>query len=482
MDIAELAQHVRHSPSDHEQRWRLAKKLYKNGQYAAAVEHLQIVRQYRDDKLHVVRFLAATFYRLERYQEAADELADAVAQWPEELTLREQWARALRMAGHRARAREVWTEILTREPGNELAEKNLARLARDDDDEPEPEPLSDSDPGPEAQPGIACPACGTINTEEFERCWKCHAIVTPGGLSLPEASCPVQREPQGPRPLDLSAAWHVVGGIGAFSLYAVGLLIALKTLSSANEGQLGVSALLSAQFFNTRLIVGGALLVLWPLALWLATIIGKTDGVSLTTLGITGAFCAGAAFAATLLPLHLILYALLLLLLLSLAPIALTFQLRFREAAVAWGIHCFLITVVIAATLLAAEGLDAVLQWPTVARYARQHVRDTGVVTHSEVRLPLDAPIRWQSTGSTWLDARLAPPNITIIPGQTATGVTIELQDNTGTRYFKRVGTNAHAFTFPAKPDLEYQFIVTGEDGSKVDLTFGGVLVPKLGS
>ena len=103
MDIAELAQHVRHSPSDHEQRWRLAKKLYKNGQYAAAVEHLQIVRQYRDDKLHVVRFLAATFYRLERYQEAADELADAVAQWPEELTLREQWARALRMAGNARR-------------------------------------------------------------------------------------------------------------------------------------------------------------------------------------------------------------------------------------------------------------------------------------------------------------------------------------------------------------------------------------------
>ncbi|NIA14784.1 MAG: tetratricopeptide repeat protein [Nitrospiraceae bacterium] len=481
MDISELNQHVRSHPNDHEQRWRLAKKLYRNGQHEAAVEHLQIVRQYRDDKLHVVRFLAATYYRLERYEEAAEELKEAVAAWPDELELREQLGRALRMAGRRDEAREVWREILKREPGNKLATKSLARLARQEKDEPEPEPIPDSELGVGADTGIVCPSCGAVNTEEFERCWKCHGIVSPGGLSLSEPP-PRQRESKGQPTIDLSDAWHIFGGICAFSLYAIALLISLKIHSSASGGnELDVSALLSAQFFNTRLILGGVLLILWPLALWLAIIIGKTDGVLFSTLGVTGAFCAGVAFVATLLPLHLVVYALFLVMLLSLAPIVLTFQLRLGQAVLVWGVHCFLVAVVVAVTFLAAEGVDAVLQWPAVARYAREHASDTGLVTRSGVRLPLDVPIRWKSTGSSWLDARLDRVRIEVVPARGASGITVELRDKTGTRYFERVGAAAHAFTFAVELGRDYQFIVTGEDGSEVDVVFHGVLVPELG-
>ncbi len=69
-DVWELAAYVEDHPGDHQQRWRLAKKLYAEREYLLALENLQVLNKEWTPKLNVQRYLAATYYRLGRYTEA----------------------------------------------------------------------------------------------------------------------------------------------------------------------------------------------------------------------------------------------------------------------------------------------------------------------------------------------------------------------------------------------------------------------------
>jgi tetratricopeptide (TPR) repeat protein len=108
VDIWDLSRFVEDHPGDYEQRWRLAKKLYLACEYRLALEHLQILRNEWARKLNVVRYLAATLYRLGRYDEAIRELEDAIYTWPEEIGLREQLARVLEVANRNPEAADAW--------------------------------------------------------------------------------------------------------------------------------------------------------------------------------------------------------------------------------------------------------------------------------------------------------------------------------------------------------------------------------------
>ena len=98
-EMWELARYVEAHPEDHEQRWCLAKKLYVSWEYRLALEHLQVLRNDSELRLNVMRYLAATYYRLGRYSDAAHELRTAVDVWPDEIAPREQLARVLESAG-----------------------------------------------------------------------------------------------------------------------------------------------------------------------------------------------------------------------------------------------------------------------------------------------------------------------------------------------------------------------------------------------
>ena len=63
-------------------------------------------------KINVIRYLAATYYRLKRYSEAAAELLVGLQQWPEEIPLLEQLGRVLEMAGEYEGAAQVWQQVL----------------------------------------------------------------------------------------------------------------------------------------------------------------------------------------------------------------------------------------------------------------------------------------------------------------------------------------------------------------------------------
>jgi len=164
-DLQELTQYVEENPNDHEKRWLLAKKLYNACEYRLALEHLQVLRNEWREKLHVVRYSAATYYRLGRYEEALRDLEYGVATWPNEIGLREQEARVLETAGRREEAARAWDEVLKLDPKHSVAESAVKRLH----EKPAKTPTFDlnlvgTDSGINLHPGQTCPNCGAQNT------------------------------------------------------------------------------------------------------------------------------------------------------------------------------------------------------------------------------------------------------------------------------------------------------------------------------
>ncbi len=127
-DIWDIARYVEANPDDHEQRWRLAKKLYTAWEYRLALEHLQILKNEGPQRISILRYLGATYYRLGRYEEAVRELRTAVELWPDEIGLFEQLARVLEIAGDHEGAADMWEKTQELDPHHPMAAHAAARL------------------------------------------------------------------------------------------------------------------------------------------------------------------------------------------------------------------------------------------------------------------------------------------------------------------------------------------------------------------
>jgi tetratricopeptide (TPR) repeat protein len=127
-DIWDIARYVESNPDDHEQRWRLAKKLYTAWEYRLALEHLQILKNEGPERINILRYLGATYYRLGRYDEAIKELRSAIDSWPDEIGIYEQLARVLEIAGDHAGAAAMWDKTLELDPHHPMAGHAADRL------------------------------------------------------------------------------------------------------------------------------------------------------------------------------------------------------------------------------------------------------------------------------------------------------------------------------------------------------------------
>ena len=91
-DADEIRVYLESYPDDHEQRWRLARKLYEQRAYTAALSELIRLRKSWPDHVPVQRYLGATHFRLGQFAEAASVLEMAVARNPGDVLLLEQLA------------------------------------------------------------------------------------------------------------------------------------------------------------------------------------------------------------------------------------------------------------------------------------------------------------------------------------------------------------------------------------------------------
>ena len=165
-------------PDDHKQRWRLAKRLYRDCQYLSALEHLKILREVWPDQLPVLSYLAATYYRHGKYEKAEAELTSALEKHPEEYAILKHLAKVYEEMGHSGKALKIWKQALVLRPSRQV-EENIARLGvlagyKAENSATSKPPISTLLPPDSDETVRLCPFCDMKNDLFNHRCIGCH--------------------------------------------------------------------------------------------------------------------------------------------------------------------------------------------------------------------------------------------------------------------------------------------------------------------
>lgn len=486
-EIWDIARYVEANPEDHDQRWRLVKKLYSAWEYRLALEHLQVLKEAGVNRLNVLRYLGATYYRLGRYDEAVSELEQAIATWPNEVGLREQLARVLEVAGNRERAAEAWAEISEIDPQHPIAGSAVRRLSKRADDTPVRDlQIEDSDSGIDLRPGRVCPNCGAQNSEEFDRCWQCHAsLVGPND----SGRIPV-RAPAGPL---VSEEWLLLGlGGGAVVALALGVFMALRLVFVEAEPGVLIASVWDVWQYRVaglRVALGAVALVAWPLALWAALYCVRPPHVVPPSLvNFSAVATVAVAYLGTWLQRDLIFLAPVLPLATSLALILGFFRLGAVRAFLVWGLHLGILVAVFYGALIVIERVrlgeyfNPITEMRALVAYVgRDDAQEAdGAHAFPEGRTPYRYQVRWGSTGSRWLDVAAGDVEFRVVNATRQPDLRFEISSTEGTLVFDDVEGEAHVRRYRVEPGTDYTVVVSGPVGVSVRVLTSGLLIPSL--
>lgn len=483
-DLWELGRYVEAHPDDYEHRWRLAKKLYLACEYRLALEHLQVLQNEWSRKLNVARYLAATLYRIGRYEDAVRELEDALEIWPSEIGLREQLARVLEVAGRPEKAALEWEAIAAMKPDHAMALSAVRRLRGEGPRTPVDNDLhlKDSDSGIDLAPKQYCMNCGAQNSAEFDRCWQCHS---PFSLEAkPSGSVLKGRRTQRDQRFAMLCLLALIGpvGYGAFAVY--------QTLPpgfvAGQTDELSVYGEMFDGLMMARLVLGGVLLLAWPIVLLMPLRAVPSDAPSGGVITLTGALLALLTFGALWAPLQLAGLMAALISASSLLLIVGLFGITLRDSLAVWIVQLVVMTAVGGAALAAVEGPMAVLQAPAAIRFAREYEalppERRGEHEAPPGKVNAKFPMVWETTGSTWLDRKLARVEFVVDTPPTQPPLSVDYREEGKAREFHDIRATTFAFTSAVRTGIPCEVNVRGlsdQQGLDVRLTLRSILTPR---
>lgn len=489
-DLWENARYVEKNPMDFHQRWRLAKKLYSAWEYRLALENLLILKQEWQQNLNVLRYLAATYYRLGRYEDAISELRQALQIWPNEVGLYEQLARVLEVSGRRTEAAQVWDDvqkIVPNHPFARLAKKRLLEEPRGNSSEDLH--LADSDSGIDIRPGRVCTHCGAQNGEEEERCWQCRAML-PQHIALKVGNGETPQEEATAYPLreDL----NLIYGLVIVALISTGIylsLILLLNMGNISQGETfqNLWELYRSNLAISRVVMGLVIVLLWPLTLLLIVRLIQPPDCALSTERIlfTGLLTALTAFLCTWLPGSAILLSMAAPATLSLLFITLLYGLGLPRALGVWLLHTALAGVIAVSAFFLSESvqlgrffnpfreMSAVIQYLQEVETPRANSHDL-----EDDILPVRQKLYWESTGSAWLDTRVNLVKFNLSTNIISRDLKFELRDSSGTQVFEFIRGLQWSDLVTVTPGETYTIIAGGTRGNQVNIVVTSILEP----
>jgi len=482
-DIAELKQYVEGHPGDHEKRWWLAKRLYKAGDYAAALEHLVYLKAQWDPKLNVRRYLAATYYRLARFPEAVMELQEAIGLWPDDIPVREQLARVLEVSGRTDAAGEVWVGILDLQPNHPVAREALDQLqsgVRPAPGEPSGA-LQDRVLGVGSGTGVVCPNCGALNTEDLAHCAFCDARLLPG-TKRPRARARASLARRGPSRW-LQAVGYALPGILAVLALFLTVRYGVEQPGDAGDPELvrSVHDVFMRVLLPGRVAVCGALIIAWPLLLAVVLRLVKADSVSARRLLLWGGTGALLFYLATWLPVVFVYWAAPGLLLLSCVPFFLL-RMSIPRTFAAWGLQAAGVVAMAAAVFAAVDGPPGLADLAATYRYARAHdvALDRGRHVFRVERVPASCRLQWESTGSPWLDRHAGDIAMVLYLGAEPSPLTVEFADATGPLAREQTESSCYVLGYRVVPGRPYELRLTAIREEPLDIVLYSVLRPRI--
>jgi hypothetical protein len=433
-EIDELRQYVTAHPEDGERRWKLAKKLYMTSEYEAALGHLLWLKENGAPRLNIARYLAATYYRLGRYEDSITELEAALELWGGEVPLREQLARVLEVAGHRERAEAVWHEVLGFLPNHSTAQRALDRLSGHLPETAEQElHRSEHDSGIGLDTGWVCPNCGTQNSGEFDRCWRCHAQQTVPGRATPSPARRSQRPAA-----DRAWVWTLTLGLAAVVCLVACTHLALRHVAVGADGRssygayTSVQSAVEAKLFFTRTVLGITLLLVWPAVFWLGCIVVRSRRPLRSHRVLAGLLLASLTYLVSWSPASCVRYAPVVVAVASLIPVFGAFRLTLWRACALWIFQAGMVALVLAAGIAATVGPAVVTELSVINRALGGSVTGSGPngVIGGPWLLPATVTLRCQSTGSDWLDSNSDTIALVLDAETDSLPITLEMKDS----------------------------------------------------
>lgn len=490
-EIWDILDHLDRNPGDHEERWKLAKKFYAAWEYEQALEHLELLKREWEPKLNVSRYLAATYYRLGKNEEALEELRDALDRWPDELSLKEQMTRVLETLKDYAGARTVWQEIRDAQPDHPLAEKALERLKRSERKAAE-RTKRNKPPKALAFAGATkvCPVCGASNLDDATECWQCgeggRGVKTP----VPRAAEAAHAKSVALSPETATVA--VVAMVGLLLLAGgYGTVLMLRDAGAAVEDPRPVATLADVwarQMPASRIFSGIAVIFLWPLILRLALrLVRQPRPAPPVVVNLSAVFLGSLGYALTFLPHPANVLALLLPALASLVLTLTLFGLAPAKAVAAWGIQYLLVFITGALLFFASESfqlgmpVNPLRELRNVARHigdTGQH-RDPGMYQMPDEAMPWERRVVWRETGSAWLDRRAGPVAFVVVPEAEVSEIKFQIYDDSGVRVFDYVKERPYTRFFEVEPGREYRIVVEGPGNRAARVIIQSLLIPE---
>ena len=146
--------------------------------------------------------------------------------------------------------------------------------------------------------------------------------------------------------------------------------------------------------------------------------------------------------------------------------------------------------VVTLVELNAYFGRDAVplgkisMAFGAVLRYAGTHDAEQNAGAHSlpSLRLPAEVKMRWQPTGSSWLDQRAGQAEFIFSNTTSSKKIQVELVDEDGKTVHEEINTVPFHFLIKIIPGRTYTLRVSGTDGMTVEGSILGAITPKFGA
>jgi tetratricopeptide (TPR) repeat protein len=473
--IDELTDYVFEHPEAYEERWRLAKRLYTEGEYEDALKHLTILKRRWMKKLNVLRYLAATYYRLERFDDAIAELKETLVQWPRETPVLEQLAKVYEASGQTSMADAVWAEIAKFNPEHAAARRDR----RSSIDLLEGADSSRIAPARGEGATRACPNCGARNSEVFDRCWQCHApLHVPARPVEPALTPDVAPTRMAPWLLTLA------GGAATVALLTVATYLALRTRNDF-AAQLGiesapstVSRALAEDQYAARLIVALVLTAFWPVALWAGFASARSPRPPIPALCGAALLLGAMTYLSMWLPAQWMFLVPLAPALSALVIVYLCEVRKPRAILVAWGAQGILVLFLAAAVYAITERPQSVTQIPAMISYARAHATRPapGPGALYDGVTPDARRISFAETGSTWLDARLNRVTLEahLVGGQGPVAITLR----EGGSIIAYADEPPLRVTSRIQPGLAYALEISGKPDTHFQITYSGVLAP----
>ena len=493
--ISELTRYIEAHPGETEQRWRLVKKLYHTCEYEKALEHLLIIKREWPTKLNVLRYLAATYYRLVRYEEAIEVLEHALSEWPHVVALYEQLARVFEMAGQREESRLVWEKILAEDPYHPTAPQAIKRLQKDKKQTPpQQRVIDDSDSGIDIQEGNVCPACGSQNSMELTRCWKCNSLLptfrnptpTPVPDKVEEAE---EAEEVAALPSPLMRISFTAAGAGL--AVVLGVMAVMITVNNWEREfpypgippiPLTVYDVFAENLTILRLLGGAVLLLAWPASLYIAGILMTLTPRTRSAYLLAGFSLALVAYSATWLPVEHLLYAPLALGLLAFLACLAIFRGPFVRILGAWAAQTILVAGAAFVLLVSTEGVKPLTELPVISAYATRHddQEAPGLYEVNPSLVPLRMGIVWQSTGSDWLDTWANEAVIAVsLDEPVEDPLRIQVQKDGQLVEHIELAEDQIAIPIRAEPGIEHRLSVTGPFDVRIQPRVYAVLRPR---